>query len=232
MKAISVKIHNFRTFDDCELNFLSYSLLVGANNAGKSNLIDAIRVFYEKEIKYDEARDFPKFATKDKDLWIEIQFLPSKEELGTLKEDYKLPGGTFRVRKYMQTAEKDDEGKSKSGGIFAYIGGQISNSRFYGAKNVQQGKFGELIYIPAVSKLDEHTKLTGPSALRDLINTVLKKIVDTSPSYNELKMAFETFGNKVKTEVTQDGQSLQRIEDDISQEIAEWGTSFELFVNL
>lgn len=65
MKAISLKLHNFRTFADTEISLSGYSLLVGANNAGKSNLIDAIRIFYEKEIKYDESRDFPKFTTTD-----------------------------------------------------------------------------------------------------------------------------------------------------------------------
>ncbi|MDW8289067.1 MAG: AAA family ATPase, partial [Flammeovirgaceae bacterium] len=74
MRAVAIKIHNFRTFADAELSLSPYSLLVGANNTGKSNLIDAIRVFYEKDIKYEEGRDFPKFPVADKESWIEIQF--------------------------------------------------------------------------------------------------------------------------------------------------------------
>jgi len=230
MKAVSIKIHNFRSFAEVEIALSPYSLLVGANNSGKSNLIDAIRVFYEKDIKYDEGRDFPKFTTSDQEVWIEIEFEPSPQEFIALKSEYQLPSGTFRVRKYLQSTENDDEGKPKNG-IYAYVNGQPSNSRFYGAKNVQQGKFGEVIYVPAVSKLDEHTKLTGPSALRDLINTVLKKIMDTSPSYGELRNAFETFGGKIKSETTSEGYSLSKIEDEITQEISDWGTSFELLVN-
>jgi putative ATP-dependent endonuclease of OLD family len=109
----------------------------------------------------------------------------------------------------------------------------LSNSRFYGAKNIQQGKFGDLIYIPAVSRLDDHTKLTGPSALRDLINSVLKKIMDSSSAYGELRSAFNDneFGGKLKNEVTGEGYSLSGIETAISQDIQDWGTSFELFVN-
>lgn len=231
MRAETIKIHNFRTFDDAEFIVNPYTLFIGANNAGKSNLIDAIRVFYEKDIKFDESRDFPKFPTSDQESWIEIKFRPSIQELAALKTEYKSPDNTFLVRKYLLTNEKDDDNKSKSGGIFAYINGQISNSRFYGAKNVQQGKFGEVIYIPAVSKLDDHTRLTGPSALRDLLNSVLKKVVDTSPSYKELVTAFETFGSNIKSEETQEGTSLQKIENDISQELEEWSTSFELFLN-
>ena len=230
MRAVSIKIHNFRSFADAEIALTPYSLLVGVNNSGKSNLIDAIRVFYEKDIKYEESRDFPKFATSDREVWIEIEFQPSSQEFALLKSEYQLPSGTFKVRKYLQSAENDDEGKPKNG-IYAYVGGQLSNSRFYGAKNVQQGKFGEVIYIPAVSKLDEHTKLTGPSALRDLISTVLKKIMDTSPSYIELCAAFEKFGGQIKSEATSEGYSLSKIEEEITQEISDWGTSFELLVN-
>lgn len=229
MRAIAITIHNFRTFADAELRLSPYSLLVGANNTGKSNLIDAIRVFYEKDIKYEEGRDFPKFPTGDKESWIEIQFEPSPAEFALLKDEYRLPDGTFRVRKYLQSSETDDEGKPKNG-IYAYVGGTLSNSRFYGAKNVQQGKFGEVIYVPAVSKLDEHTKLTGPSALRDLINNVLKKIMGRSPAYTALKSAFDGFESALKTETTPDGQSLQKLESEISAEINEWGTSFELFI--
>ena len=152
-------IHNFRSIEDVEIELLPYSLLVGPNNSGKSNLIAAIRAFYEKP-KFDEEKDFPKFPTKDKESWIEIQFLPDQNEWNDLKDEYKLHDRTFRVRKYFKSKEKDAEGKKKEG-IYAYIDEKLSGSLFYGAKNVQQGKFGEIIYIPAVSKLDEHTRLTG-----------------------------------------------------------------------
>lgn len=230
MRAIRIKIHNFRSFAEAEILLNPYTLLTGANNSGKSNLIDAIRVFYEKDIKYEEGRDFPKFLTSDKEVWIEVEFKPSTQEFDSLKSEYQLPSGTFKVRKYLQSEEIDDEGKLKNG-IYAYVSGELSNSKFYGAKNVQQGKFGEVIYIPAVSKIDEHTKLTGPSALRDLINIVLKKIMISSPSYGDLCIAFKEFGSKIKTEKSDDGFSLSTIEEEITRELSEWGTSFELMVN-
>lgn len=91
MRAISLKVHNFRTCSDAEVRLCPYSLLIGANNSGKSNLIDAIRVFYEKDLKYDQSRDFPKYSTSDDEVWIELEFLPSKHELASLKEEYRTP---------------------------------------------------------------------------------------------------------------------------------------------
>lgn len=230
MKAISIKIHNFRTIADAEVFLSQYSLLVGANNSGKSNFVDAVRVFYDK-ITFDKEADYPKFKTQDNESWIEIHYKPTPEEFALLKTDYQLSDGTFRVRKYLQTSQLDSEGKPKLG-IFAYdVTGQLSDSRFYGTKNVQQGKLGEVIYIPAVSKLDEHTKLTGPSALRELINSVLKKVIDGSAAYGSLINAFEEFGGKIKGESNSDGNSLSKIETEISAEIEGWGTSFELVIS-
>src|SRR6266542_5116673 len=156
MRAVTLKIHNFRTYADAEFSLCPYSLLVGANNCGKNNIIDAIRVFYEKGIKYDESRDFPKFPVSDEESWLEIEYQPAPDELKDLKQDYQLPNHCFRVRKYLQSRELGSDGKAKIG-IYAYIGGQLSDSRFYGAKNVQQNKLGDIIYIPAVSKLEDQT---------------------------------------------------------------------------
>jgi len=230
MRAVNVTIHNFRSILHQSISLSPYGLLVGENNTGKSNAVDAIRAFYEKGLKYDEGRDFPKVQTDGPESWIEIDFKPTDAEFAELKEEYRLAGGTFRVRKYFQTAEKDAEGKAKAG-IYAYVGGALSDSRFYGFTNVGQGKFGDVIHIPAVSRLDDHTKLTGPSALRDLVSNVLKRVLSESPAYRDLRASFESFEGSIKTERTDEGFSLESIERDITTEIVQWGTSFRLTVN-
>jgi putative ATP-dependent endonuclease of OLD family len=230
MKACSLHLHNYRSIEDADIELTPYSLLVGPNNAGKSNIIAAIRTFYEKGLKYDESRDFPKFQTQDNESWMEIQYTPDEEEWAQLKDEYKIPNGTFKVRKYFKSDELDAEGKKKEG-IYAYVTEKLSDTRFYGAKNVQQGKLGDIIYIPAVSKIDEHTKFTGPSALRDLVNVVLKGVLSASKSYQGLTSAFDDFGQQLKKETTIEGHSLEGLEKRISSELDDWGVGFELSVN-
>ncbi|MCH7517319.1 MAG: AAA family ATPase, partial [Bacteroidetes bacterium] len=231
MQIISIEIHNFRSIEHSSLNIGDYSLFIGANNSGKSNVFDAIRIFYEHGIKYEHNNDFTKFETKDKECWIEIEFQLSKNEYENLKEEWRLPNNRLKVRKNLETIQKGADGKTKIG-IYAYNQqGDIADELFYGAKNVQQGKLGNIIYIPAASKLDEHTKLTGPSALRELLNDILKKLVKTSDSFQTLTSEFETFSNNIKTEVTDENKSLTGLENDISAEIEEWGASFELNIN-
>lgn len=232
MKAVRVVIHNFRSILDADVELEEYALAVGANNAGKSNLFAAIRAFYEKDkdLKFEESRDFPKCPTADKESWVEVEYACTDDEFSQLKEEYRLPANRFRVRKYFQSTELDDEGKKRTG-IYAYENGRLSGARFYGAKNVQQGKLGTIIYIPAATKLDEHTKLSGPSALRELLNSVLKDVIASSPSYKALASAFGEFGSKVRNEEAHPGWSLAAIEDTISQELAAWDLQFQLGVN-
>ena len=70
----------------------------------------ALRIFYEDSIKFDEKRDFPKFETDDNESWIEIEFQLTKEEFRQLKDEYKSPGNTLKVRKYFKRPVGDPAG--------------------------------------------------------------------------------------------------------------------------
>jgi len=230
MQIKKITIHNFRSIATGTFNVGDYSLLIGANNSGKSNIMDALRIFYEKDIKFEESRDFPKFETDDNESWIEIEYILDNDEYESLKEEYKQPNNSLKVRKYFLTNQKDSKGKNKLG-IYAYIQNLISDEHFYGAKNVQQGKLGEIIYIPAVSKLDEHTKLSGPSALRELLNDIVKKLVKSSVAFRNLTVQFEAFTAGFKTEKTDDNKSISGLETEINAYIQDWEVEFELDIS-
>jgi putative ATP-dependent endonuclease of the OLD family len=99
MRIANIAIHNFRSIPDASFNLGDYSLLVGANNSGKSNVMDAIRVFYEKVIKYEEGRDKPRFKTKDDEGWIDMEFALTQDEHINLKNEYRQPNKRVKVRK-------------------------------------------------------------------------------------------------------------------------------------
>lgn len=229
MKATNLHIHNFRSFLDSKFELSEYSILLGVNNSGKSNLIDAIRIFYDKDLKFDENRDFPKFKTNDSDSWIEIEYVLEDDEINLLKNDYKSDDNTLKLRKYLKSSEKDNDGKIKSG-IYFCPKGESLEIKFYGNKNASQGYIGEIIYIPAVSKLDDQVKMTGPSPLRDLVNSVFNKILESSNSYKQLNESFDRFYENLKDEETDNGLSIKSIENDISEEIIGWGTRFSFSI--
>jgi putative ATP-dependent endonuclease of OLD family len=222
MKLREVVIHNYRSIQDEQLFMSDYSLLIGMNNSGKSNVIDALRTFYEKDLEFKHARDFPKFTTADDESWMEAQYYLTEEETGTIKPEYLSDGSFCRIRKWFHPVDKVKLG------LVAYEGGKLSGNMFYGWKNVGQAKLGRAIYIPAASRLEEHTKLTGPSALRDLVNDILKSIMKSSSAYANLSKQFDLFEGAIKAEQTADKRSLAGLEERINDEIAEWGAKFNL----
>lgn len=230
MKLVEVTIHNFRAILDATMTLQNYALLVGANNAGKSTIIDAIRAFYEKDgFKFKKDNDFPFKGAVDQESWIELTFALSDQEHESLKEEYQTGEKKLKVRKYFQTSEKLHDGKNAGGSILGYKSdGALSGEPFYGAKNVQSGKFGDLIYIPAVSKVDEHTKLSGPSALRDLITSIMSDVVEASAAYKSLTESVTTFASSVRTIETEDKRSLSSFEQDLNTLLSPWQTKFNL----
>lgn len=230
MKLLHISIHNFRGIIDASMDFQPYALLVGANNSGKTTIIDCIRAFYEKDgFKFKKESDFPLKGARDKESWIELEFSLNNEEYNSLKDEYKTSKKTLKVRKYFCTEDKLTRNKNSGGIIRGYKSdGTLSDESFYGAKNVQSGKFGDLVYIPAISKIDEHTKLTGPSALRDLLTSVMSDVVESSSAYKVLSDSVDQFARKVRKMKTQDNRSLSSFENDLNTKLASWEIKFNL----
>lgn len=230
MKIKSIHIHNFRSIKDSKFNMEDYSLLIGENNSGKTNILTALRIVYD-DIKFDEKRDFPKFSdvNNDEESWIDVEYVLTNEEYNSLKEEYKQENNSFRIRKYLKSK---DFVKSNQSNIYAYENGKLSNNLFYGAKNVSQAKIGNLIYIPDVSKSDEALKLSGPSPFRNLLNHVIKKVIKNSRAYKELACSFEKFNNDFKDEKAEEGISINSLVEDINFNIKDsWGIKFGIDIN-
>lgn len=230
MKLTYVHVHNFRGILDQGFSLRNYCLLVGPNNAGKSSVIDAMRAFYEKDgFKFKRDTDFPHIGTSDQESWIELTFVLTEEECASLADIYCDESNELKVRKFFITTQKTKDGKSAAGSIFGYLNdGILSTDPFYGAKNVQSGKFGELVYIPAISKVDEHAKLSGPSALRDLLTDIMTDVVAGGSAYGEFSASVHKFAGSIRDEQTADSRSLSGFEAELNALLEPWDSEFKL----
>jgi len=230
----SVTIHNFRSIKETKFNPDDYAVLVGANNAGKSNVFTDIRIFYEHEIKFNEKSDFPKlrpnFQPEDNESWVEIEYLLTDDEYNNLKDEYRNPGNVLKVRKYLKSEDRDRVRPNQSN-IYGYENDILSKNLFYGARNISEAKLGTVIYIPEVSKTDETLKLSGPSPLRNMLTFVMKRVVKTSDSFGNLNEAFEVFNNEFREEESKDGFSLDKLREEINDSLREWEVELRLDIN-
>lgn len=63
-----IRIQRFRSIDSMDINFAPITIFVGENDSGKSNILKAINLFFNKEVvldsPYDHKRDFSKITAK------------------------------------------------------------------------------------------------------------------------------------------------------------------------
>lgn len=234
MRLIEVNVHNFRSLHDERFSLLDYSLLVGGNNAGKSAVVDAIRCFYEKDgYKFKKDRDACWIPPADaSESWIELTYQLTKDEWGSLPDYCKLPNEQLKVKKYFLTDKKNPAGDKMQDSVYAFKSdGSLNDEPFHGAKSVQLGKFGKLVYIPAVSTVDDHAKLSGPSALRDLLNDVLEDVIAKSTAFSQFEKNFAAFSSAIKTDKGASGRSIEGLESELNARIKPWGAEFHLKIS-
>lgn len=224
MKIHRIEIHNFRSFIDASLEVYDYTMIVGANNAGKSTIVNALRAFYD-ETKWSN-NDFPKVGSNDEESWITITFELLQNEWDSLADKYKegVSEKLLTIRRYFKSNERV---KANQSNIYAIVKGVPETDLFYGAKNVGTAKVGNIIYIPALTTPTEQLKTTGPSPLRNILNFMLKRVVSKSQAYQELSKAF----GKLNDEAREENGFLSEISGPINLAIEAWNIKLDMSVN-
>lgn len=224
MKLRRLRIQNFRSLVDADIEVHDYTMIVGANNAGKSNTIAALRAFYD-DIKWS-AEDTPKMKNASDESWIELMFDLTAEEWAGLADKYKegARDRSLTVRRYFASK---DRVRSNQSNLYGFVNGELDKDLFYGAKNIGTAKVGQVIYIPALTTAADQMKTTGPSPLRDMLNFMLKRVVAESPAYKEVEASFVKLNDEAKGT---DG-FLAQIARPINKAIEHWGVRFDMDVN-
>ena len=224
MKLRRLRIHNFRSIIDADIEVHNYTMIVGANNAGKSNVLAALRSFYD-DVKWS-AEDVPKVGKSSDETWVELAFSLTDIEWENLADKYKdgVTNQALTVRRYFFSK---DRVKANQSNIYGLVKGEPEDSLFYGAKNIGTAKLGQVIYIPAQTNAADQMKTTGPSPLRDMLNFMLKRVVSESVAYKAVEDAF----GKLNDEARGDNGFLAKISTPINEAIGHWGVRFDMSVN-
>ena len=226
MKLRRVRIHNFRSIIDAEIEAHDFTMLVGANNAGKSNFMNALRCFYG-DIRWTD-NDFPKVESgvEDQESWVELSFDDlTDNEWNTLDEQYKagVKIHSLVLKRYF----KGEKVKSKQSNIYAVVNAPDNERVFYGANTVSATKCGKIVYIPALTTPDDQMKTTGPSPLRDMLSLMLDRFIPQSEAYGRIGEAL----NELNREANSDHGFLSKIAQPINDALSQWDVQIDLSVN-
>lgn len=78
-----LKLHNFRSYEDIEVNFDdNFSVLIGKNDVGKSTILEALEIFFNSEqVKLDASDLYIKHKTDDNNIIISCEFFVENDEV-------------------------------------------------------------------------------------------------------------------------------------------------------
>jgi predicted ATP-dependent endonuclease of OLD family len=221
MKIDLICIHSFRSIKNIEIKLQDLTLLVGANNSGKSNAIDAIRTFY-KDRKV-QATDFPKNYS-DEESWVELSWLLNSNEVETIIKESKLQikDKVLTIRRYFEPQEYLNK---KQSNYVQIIGGEPNKTEI---TDIQKLIPSQIIYIPSLIKPSENFKTSAASPFRDLLNKLIKNSTTKQKDFEKLNNAFMDFLTKEKKK----GGFIDKIQAPINEAIKEeWGIKMDIVAN-
>jgi len=109
MRIKTVKIHNYRSIRDLEMNCMPHMILLGPNNHGKSNVLSALEFALSTSAKPIEEDIFLYRAENDNVFWVEMIFHElTNQEKNTFKR-YVLSDGTVCIRKTARMVNETPE---------------------------------------------------------------------------------------------------------------------------
>lgn len=99
MRIKSLKIHNFRSIREIDMECLALTTLLGPNNHGKSNLLSALEFGLTTSAKPMEQDFFAYRGAEEDEFWVEMVFKELTEQEQKTFERYLLADRTICIRK-------------------------------------------------------------------------------------------------------------------------------------
>lgn len=220
MKISQIKIHGIKSYTDSSVDMANYTVFVGENNSGKSNILFALLWFFGKA----------KLALKDvnsgisDDPYIEVEFELQKDEEFTHPDEY-LVDGKFKVRAVLSRTKISD--KALACEYYGYTGKtdeDIKDTKLLGWKTVAKPSFGDVIYMPSVRPLSEELKFTANSSLNQLVTKNIIARIKVEDEKNQHYGRVVQSINDLSTFISEGkGSAIQKLKEDISRKMLDYG---------
>lgn len=218
MKIKTVHIHNFRSISDASIHLHNFNLFVGANNAGKSTCLDAIRFFFALTDLSSE-RDKPLVVKGDEDesTWVQISF-ETESEAETTSWNDSLSDSSTTIRRYLKC------GKGETGYRLIGKDGKSLKRKLTSVPEKLINWMGELVYVPTLSEVSDYTKFSGSSTFRDFVFPIMESALelDSNDNYSKMGKALHNFSKGFSKE-----KEVVAFKKAMDKALANWGANID-----
>ncbi|MBU1299574.1 MAG: AAA family ATPase [Bacteroidetes bacterium] len=255
MQITQLQIRNYKSFGESSVlvNFCGpHSLLVGKNNAGKSNILSALGLLLgtknpnyiklAEEDFFDSSKPikiqlvFGNFTAQDKQELFGLSNLTQQQKGALLSKNPQDIKITFSFQHSLQNGVEEVAQETESGEIEQRQQLELKLWGFTVYRKVEDVRFAliRMLKVPAVR--DASDELTGSKWT--YYGQLMKAILEDSPRYGDVKGMLETLNATIR-EIFADqkahlisGARVVSYVDDISFELTKEGKPSELLKNL
>ena len=225
-----LKVLNFRSIKNQEFHFQDFAVLIGKNNCGKSNVLDAVAVLLEGTAKSVEDADY---WDKSQNIQIDGEFHNAKNFLALCSEKNKAKvEGMISADGVLRLRRKYGASVERSGALLSYDEKGEDKPLATGIDAEMKRFLPEVVAIkPLADVSDEATgKTTG--TLGKLLGQILDSLRDKAQP--ELDKAFESAKKLLNVVGGKDErvQELRDVEADITNLLQETFTETTIRLNV
>lgn len=202
MEISKIIVENYRSIKRVEVEPSKFSIFIGQNNHGKTNLFEAIEWFYNAKSSDEEEHCQKNTGNK---IQVEIQFdKVSVSDIDKLTTD----ANKTKIRNILGEATSFSVIKSSSDHKRGYLVNGEDRGNPQGLDTAINEFLPKLEYVNTKIRLDDVSKYKDKNPIGIMLSGVLTAIIETSQDYIEFKKTFTKLFDNADSEVRKELDKL------------------------
>lgn len=229
MRPIHLEINQVRGIDRLSLPVRDLTTLIGPNNAGKSTVLDAIRLFYG-DLEWDDSRDLPWRGPDPDRKWVgsyvEVTYELAPNE--AMEIGHHADGDRLRLRRHFTRGLTPNNRPREAGRIYSFPDPLVWFNSKEGTEwrpDDSPASLGSCVYVPALPDLADHTRMAESSVLREVMRRALDD-VNASEAIKQVSVGLA----QLRDVLAREKGHARRLEHRLSEALAPWGLDVNIDV--
>jgi predicted ATPase len=202
MKISRIRVENFRSLKEVEVDVTKFSIFVGQNNHGKTNLFEAIEWFYTAKSSLDDYhfnRD-----TRNR-IMVELTF---DDVVESDIEKLTTEANKTKIRDILGNLTSFSVQKTSTDHKRKYVVGGVDKANPSGLDTAINEFLPKLEYVNTRIRLDDVSKYKDKNPIGLMLSGILTAIVESSPEYLDFKGQFTKLFDSPDSEVRKELDKL------------------------
>lgn len=214
MKIKHIKIKDFRSIKNDSFSTTDFSILVGKNNHGKSNIFEAIDWFFNDLGRGDNYEDICRNKNTNNTPSITITFTGAQDALEQMKNKKKRKTIKNKIED-SDTIKIKRKGKDKR--VFVIDGEEVDPGT--GMKKALNDFLPKTEYIDARKDIDDVTKTRKKDPISKMLLDVITDQIENENKYSEFKDSFENLFQGEESEIREEIDDFsKKIENNLEKQ--------------